>query len=89
MSVVTHVDKFNLMIGYFDGKDQLIPYRGFYVEGMAPYVPEDMGPGWVCFEMDTDGTTPGFFRACQDLARKLFCDLGFTADQVIELLEDF
>lgn len=91
MSIVTVTDKYNLTITYFDGQDQLVPFSGFTVDGMAPYVPEDEGPGWVCFEMPVHPKAPReiYFLVLQNLARRLFCDLGFTADQVIALLEDF
>lgn len=90
MSVVTVTDKHGICISYFDGADQLVPFVGFTVEGMAPYVPEDRGPGWVCFEVQPKNrTTAAFFKACAELAKMLFMDLGFTSDQVIELMEDF
>lgn len=99
MSVVTAVDKHDISISYFDGRDQLIPFRGYYVEGTAPHVPENMqcpddtphecNPSWVCFELTHDGSIEEFFKATTELARMLFCDLGFTSEQVMELMEDF
>lgn len=88
MAVVTQTDLFDLSITYFDGIDQLIPYRGFFIEGQVPYVPEDDAPGWVIFEIE-QATDKTFQEAASELASKLFLDLGFTADQVIRLMEDF
>lgn len=89
MSVVTATELDTaygkMTISYFDGRDQLVPFKGYFVEGHAPYVPEDDAPGWVIFEM-TEGT---FQEQSTELARKLFCDLGFTSDQVITLMGDF
>lgn len=88
MAIVTQTDLFDISISYFNGEDQLIPFRGYSVEGMAPYVPEDHRAGWVCFEIDQPtGTT--FQEASCDLASRLYLDLGFTAEQVIKLMEDF
>lgn len=83
--IITRVIKYGLTIEY-----SVSPiYRGFSVEGQVPCVPEDDAPGWVYFDLANDGTVNGFFDTARELARMLFCDLGFTSDQVISLMEDF
>lgn len=86
MAVVTVTEKHHLTITFFDGEDQLVPFAGFTVEGFLPH----QLPGlWERVEFEVPvGMMEGVERQ-GDLARILFCDHGLTADQVIELLEDF
>lgn len=74
MTIVTEQDKLGLYIIYDDEK-------GWYIEGQVPYVPEDNAAGWVGFELD-----PVFTK---EQVAMILLKLGYTLDQVAQLLEDF
>lgn len=74
MATVTEQDRDGIYIVFDDEK-------GWYIEGLVPYVPEDRGPGWVCFELEPTLTK-------EQVASKLFL-LGYRLDHTAQLLEDF
>lgn len=74
MAIVTDEEKLGLRI-IFDDE------MGWYIEGHVPYVPEDNAAGWVGFELD-----PVFTK---EQVAMILLKLGYTLDQVAQLLEDF
>lgn len=86
MALVTSDSKVGLHISYWDGQRQRYPFKGYHIEGCVAHVPEDNAPGWVNFDLEQTGT---FQEVTAELARTLFCDFGFTAEQIAYMMEDF
>lgn len=74
MATVTREENHGLTVIYDDEK-------GWYIEGRAPWVPEDKAPGWVCFELPPSATKIAVMA--------ILDTLGFTRLQTMDILEEF
>jgi hypothetical protein len=74
MHVTTYDDRDGIMVEYDD-------QRGWHIEGRVPHVPEDGGPGWVCFDLPAAASKPAMVA--------ILDTLGYTREETDKILEAF